>query len=95
MNWETGCGDDMIYFEEKRAKVVHNGVVCDECDKEVVGIRYKCAVCDDYDLCEECERKGKHSQHSMIRYATPNMPVGDSMLTICLFSVHVFWVIFI
>jgi len=37
--------------------VVHAGVVCDACQNGIVGIRYKCSNCSDYDLCEGCEKK--------------------------------------
>merc|ERR1719367_2440204 len=50
---------------------VHTGVVCDSCEKEVAGFRYKCCVCADYDLCGDCEAKGVHPGHNMIRIATP------------------------
>jgi hypothetical protein len=29
--------------------------VCDNCHKNICGIRYKCSVCPDYDLCSACE----------------------------------------
>eukprot|EP00742_Colponemidia_sp_Colp-10_P000850 GILJ01000923.1.p1 GENE.GILJ01000923.1~~GILJ01000923.1.p1 ORF type:complete len:671 (-),score=100.90 GILJ01000923.1:153-2165(-) len=48
---------------------VHNNVTCDGCGMlPIVGIRYKCAVCADYDLCEECEEKQVHdSLHPFLK----------------------------
>uniref|UniRef100_A0A0M3IZ36 RING-type domain-containing protein n=1 Tax=Anisakis simplex TaxID=6269 RepID=A0A0M3IZ36_ANISI len=66
------------YLQPERRTSEHHGVRCDGCDREVVGNRYKCTVCHDYDLCEECERQGRHSQHPMTRYSTPIIPVGSS-----------------
>ena len=51
--------------------VHHVGVACDGCEKEVAGPRYKCTVCEDYDLCGACEARGMHPAHNMIRIATP------------------------
>ena len=46
-------------------------MACDGCEKEVAGSRYKCTVCEDYDLCGACEAKGMHPAHNMIRIAAP------------------------
>merc|ERR1711874_39757 len=47
---------------------IHSGVVCDACEKApIVGHRYKCVVCDDFDLCGSCEAAGRHPGHNMIR----------------------------
>merc|ERR1711971_775366 len=50
---------------------VHPGVMCDACDGPVVGHRYKCLKCLDFDLCSKCEAKGFHPGHNMMRIATP------------------------
>ena len=39
-------------------KIVHNGVACDGCNKFlIIGDRYKCTICNDFDFCEICEEK--------------------------------------
>ncbi|KAK3928667.1 Sequestosome-1 [Frankliniella fusca] len=45
----------------------HPNVYCDGCNKAVVGHRYKCLECPDYDLCFGCESKNLHNSHIMIR----------------------------
>jgi len=52
--------------------VVHHGVTCDGCDlANITGPRYKCVVCDDYDLCGGCEAAGRHPGHNMMKITTP------------------------
>jgi len=52
--------------------VVHHGVTCDGCDMaNISGPRYKCVVCDDYDLCGGCEAAGRHPGHNMMKMTTP------------------------
>jgi len=52
--------------------VVHHGVTCDGCEvANITGPRYKCVVCDDYDLCGGCEAAGRHPGHNMMKITTP------------------------
>merc|ERR1719228_2750321 len=53
---------------------IHAGVTCDSCEKQPIeGYRYKCVVCDDFDLCGSCEAEGRHPGHNMMRIANPEM----------------------
>ena len=56
-------------------KVMHFGVKCDGCGAfPIVGCRFKCAVCDDFDYCETCEKKlsEKHN-HPFLKIYEPKM----------------------
>lgn len=38
--------------ESQNSPSVHQNIICDGCGADpILGIRYKCAVCPDYDLC--------------------------------------------
>merc|ERR1712047_137419 len=50
---------------------VHFGVTCDGCQGPVIGFRYKCLKCHDFDLCGKCEAKGFHPECNFMRIATP------------------------
>merc|ERR1712013_828995 len=53
---------------------IHPGIVCDGCEKTpIVGHRYKCVVCDDFDLCGSCEAAGHHPGHNMIGISNQEM----------------------
>ncbi|CAM2696443.1 unnamed protein product [Rotaria socialis] len=53
-------------------KECHVGVECDACKGPVIGCRYKCCVCPNYDLCEKCALVGIHSEHNMIKISKPS-----------------------
>lgn len=46
---------------------IYIGVTCDGCKvNPIMGMRYKCTECHNYDLCGDCKTKGTHSHHSMV-----------------------------
>ncbi|XP_078477988.1 LOW QUALITY PROTEIN: sequestosome-1-like [Lampetra planeri] len=46
--------------------VLHPNVTCDGCDSAVVGTRFKCSVCPNYDLCSACQARGMHTEHALL-----------------------------
>lgn len=51
---------------------VKHSASCDACLGDIVGHRYKCLECADYDLCEKCEKNSVHYEHAMVRLVHPN-----------------------
>jgi len=50
----------------------HFGVVCDGCQGSIFGVRFKCSVCPDYDLCTKCEEKKVHDEsHPLLKINKP------------------------
>lgn len=50
---------------------VHSDIICDNCSNPIMGFRYKCVNCDDYDLCQKCEMQETHPDHFMLRMPKP------------------------
>lgn len=63
--------------QEASRNMVHPNVICDGCNGPVVGTRYKCTVCPDYDLCSVCEGKGLHREHSKLMFPNPFGQLSD------------------
>jgi len=55
------------------SRVHHYGVICDVCDDDILGVRYKCCHCVNYDLCEKCEAlEGSHNpSHILLKIRVP------------------------
>ena len=50
------CGE-----ESKETVVKHTNVKCDGCGvSPILGVRYKCSVCQDFDYCTKCEETLGH-----------------------------------
>jgi len=60
-------------------KLVHKGIHCNKCGKQnIQGIRYKCAQCMNYNLCENCESNYIHDmKHILVKI---RYPAADSEL---------------
>jgi len=49
-----------------------SGAFCGNCFvKPIEGIRYKCMICADFELCSKCEWQGVHAYHTMERLPWP------------------------
>ncbi|XP_035905056.1 protein ref(2)P [Anopheles stephensi] len=62
------------------SRPLHQHIICDVCDEEIVGHRYKCLSCHDYDLCMSCEAKFRHKDHLMLRVPKPAMMLHSHSL---------------
>ncbi|XP_063451140.1 E3 ubiquitin-protein ligase MIB2 isoform X16 [Pan paniscus] len=66
-----------------RTGVRHPNIICDCCKKHGLrGMRWKCRVCLDYDLCTQCYMHNKHElAHAFDRYETAHSRPVWRMLT--------------
>ena len=77
-----------IYEEEKKEinmiKMIHDGISCNKCGKNnIEGVRYKCAHCANFNLCEFCENNFIHDiKHIMIKIKYPIKSESELMYKI-------------
>ncbi|XP_064156928.1 E3 ubiquitin-protein ligase MIB2 isoform X4 [Anguilla rostrata] len=73
-NYRTGYQGafDLLLYDNAQIGVRHSNIICDSCDKHgIMGMRWKCKVCFDYDLCTQCYMNNKHDLgHAFERYET-------------------------
>ena len=62
-------------IENKIKNNVHSDYICDGCEADpIIGIRYKCAVCKDFDFCEKCEKTlGEKHGHPFLKIRNPEI----------------------
>merc|ERR1719270_2235143 len=68
--------NEAVGGEAESEQAAHYGVTCDGCEMNpIIGNRYKCVVCDDYDLCESCHAAGQYPcaalKHNMMKITNP------------------------
>jgi peptidoglycan hydrolase-like protein with peptidoglycan-binding domain len=64
--------------------MAHGNVRCDGCNAfPIVGARYNCTVCPDFDLCAKCEAASVHpAEHPLLKFRQPvNLPVVHHGIT--------------
>ncbi|MEE6483927.1 hypothetical protein FKM82_013690 [Ascaphus truei] len=73
-NYRTGFQGayDLMLYDNAQTGVRHPNIICDCCKKHGIrGMRWKCKVCFDYDLCTQCYMNNKHDlSHAFERYET-------------------------
>ncbi|KAF4793530.1 E3 ubiquitin-protein ligase MIB2 [Turdus rufiventris] len=73
-NYRTGFQGayDLLLYDNAQIGVRHPNIICDCCKKHGIrGMRWKCKMCFDYDLCTQCYMNNKHDlSHSFERYET-------------------------
>eukprot|EP00698_Gefionella_okellyi_P016651 TRINITY_DN4773_c0_g1_i1.p1 TRINITY_DN4773_c0_g1~~TRINITY_DN4773_c0_g1_i1.p1 ORF type:complete len:551 (+),score=146.50 TRINITY_DN4773_c0_g1_i1:183-1835(+) len=54
-------------------EAIHHRVACDGCGAEpIVGARFNCTVCENFDLCTRCENQGTHDpRHPLVKIPLP------------------------
>ena len=70
----------MSNIKKNNEKQIHYGISCDNCHcQNIIGPRFKCSICENYNLCSNCEEISKHDiNHIFIKIKKPN----DSNLNI-------------
>ncbi|KAG3281915.1 E3 ubiquitin-protein ligase MIB2 isoform X4 [Ictidomys tridecemlineatus] len=63
---------DLLLYDNAQIGVRHPNIICDCCKKHGLrGMRWKCRICFDYDLCTQCYMHNKHDlTHAFERYET-------------------------
>jgi len=68
-----------IAENQTRKGYIHRGITCNKCSTSPIrGLRYKCANCVDFDLCETCEASNIHNNtHVFLKIRIPIPPLAN------------------
>ena len=60
--------------ENIRSLQIHKGIKCNGCNcNEIVGPRFKCIICQDFNLCSKCEKYNEHDiDHILLKIYHPD-----------------------
>eukprot|EP01084_Bolivina_argentea_P223060 377476_1 len=66
--------------------VTHKNVECDLCKQyPIIGDRYKCVICKDFDLCSQCEPQHDHPlikyKHNAMHYTNESFNGQQQLIT--------------
>ncbi|XP_053689884.1 E3 ubiquitin-protein ligase mind-bomb isoform X2 [Sabethes cyaneus] len=72
-NYRCAGAYDLRILDSAPTGIKHEGTMCDTCRQTpIFGIRWKCAECNNYDLCSICYHGDKHHmRHRFHRISTP------------------------
>ncbi|XP_058878045.1 E3 ubiquitin-protein ligase MIB1 isoform X3 [Acipenser ruthenus] len=72
-NYRCSGAYDVRIYDSAPTGIKHDGTMCDTCRQQpIIGIRWKCAECTNYDLCTACYHGEKHHlRHRFYRITTP------------------------
>ncbi|XP_076316699.1 next to BRCA1 gene 1 protein-like isoform X1 [Tachypleus tridentatus] len=65
--------DDVPFLDDP----IHVGIICDNCNRVIQGIRFKCWNCSNYDLCQKCETLPSvhNEEHIFLKIKKPSNPI--------------------
>jgi hypothetical protein len=69
----TSAPSDTRDAKDNSPEDAHVNIICDGCGvTPIKGMRFKCTVCPDFDLCGECESKQIHpADHALLKFRCP------------------------
>jgi hypothetical protein len=63
--------DSLTSCRMESVKIVHYNVRCDGCGKQpILGVRYRCSICRNFNYCQTCEEAHYHV-HPFLKYKLP------------------------